>query len=361
MRNIRVNLKERSYNIRIGRGILSSLGIYLKRLHIGRDCYIITNARLKKKYSKSLDHPLTHSSFSLRYRLIPDSEKSKSLKSAYAILKDLAVFDKKKNIFILSFGGGVIGDLSGFVASIYRRGIPYVQIPTTLLAQVDSSIGGKTAVDMSAAKNLVGAIYQPKGVITDTSLLKTLSQRQIRSGLAEIIKYAVIKDSLLFDYLEKNNNSLLSLKSPGLEFVIGRCVKIKAGIIEKDEFEKKGIRTILNFGHTIGHAIETAGGYSRYNHGEAISLGMLVAMDISQMLGLTCKSTVSKIEALIQKIGLPYRIEKLKANAIINAHYHDKKFQGSKNRFVLVKDIGKVMVVENVPLPVIRKAIKNRF
>ncbi len=361
MIKIKVNLKGRSYNILVGRGILSSLGIYLKHLNIGRDCYIITNAWLKKKYSKALDLSLTHSGFSLRYRLVPDSEKSKSLELAYAILTDLAAFDKKKNIFILSFGGGVIGDLSGFVASIYRRGIPYIQIPTTLLAQVDSSIGGKAAVDLSAAKNLVGAIYQPKGVIIDTSLLKTLSQRQIRSGLAEIIKYAVIKDPFLFDYLEKKCNSILLLKSPDLEFVISRCVKIKADIIEKDEFEKKGIRTILNFGHTIGHAIETAGGYCGYNHGEAIALGMLVALDISRMLGLIDKSIAQRIEVLIQKIGLPYRIEKLRANGIIKAHYHDKKFQGSKNRFVLVKDIGKVKIVENVPLSVIRKAIKNRF
>jgi 3-dehydroquinate synthase len=361
MKKIRVDLKGRSYNIFIGRGIISSLGEYLKRLNIGRDCYIITNAWLKKKYSKALDIALTRSGFSLRYKLVPDSEKSKSLELAYEILNDLVSFDKKKDIFILAFGGGVIGDLSGFIASIYRRGVAYVQVPTTLLAQVDSSIGGKTAVDLSAAKNLIGAIYQPKGVFSDSGLLKTLSPRQIRSGLAEVIKYAVIKDAVMFKFLEENYNSILSLKSPELEYVISRCVKIKAGIIQKDEFERKGIRTILNFGHTIGHAIETAGGYSRYNHGEAVSLGMLVAVDISRMLGFTCKSTAQRIEDLIQKIGLPSRIEKVSLNDIIKAHYHDKKFKGSRNRFVLVKDIGKVKIIENVPLSVIKKAIKNRF
>ncbi|MBU2258055.1 MAG: iron-containing alcohol dehydrogenase, partial [Candidatus Omnitrophica bacterium] len=253
MKKIRVELNQRAYSVFIGRGILSSLGERLRQLNIGSDCYIITNAWLKKKYSKVLDAPLRSSGFTLRYMIIPDSEKSKSFESACNIFEDLAVVDKKKNIFILAFGGGVIGDLSAFIASIYRRGIPYIQIPTTLLAQVDSSIGGKAAVDMSAAKNLVGAVYQPKAVFSDNGLLKTLSSRQIRAGLAEIIKYGVIKEPGLFDFLEKNYNSVLMLNEAKLEYTISRCVKIKADIVKKDELDQKGIRAILNFGHTIGH------------------------------------------------------------------------------------------------------------
>ncbi len=261
MNSIRVNLKERYYDIIPGKHILAQSGRLIRGLNLGRDVYIITNASIKDRYGAILEKSLTNAGFKSKFTQVLDSEKSKSLETAYSVINDLANYDKKKQICVIAFGGGVIGDLAGFIASIYKRGIPYIQIGTTLLAQVDSSIGGKTAVDLKTGKNLVGSFYQPKLVISDVSLLETLDLRQLRSGLAEVIKYGIIKDPVLFKYLENNSNVIAGdlIKTLNLEFIISRCARIKAKVVEQDEKEKKGIRTILNFGHTIGHAIEAEG------------------------------------------------------------------------------------------------------
>jgi 3-dehydroquinate synthase len=251
--------------------------------------------------------------------------------------------------------------VAGFVASIYKRGIPYIQIPTTLLAQVDSAIGGKTAVDLAEGKNLVGAFYQPRLVFSDVTFLKTLSLKQIQAGLAEVIKYAIIKDPQLFSYLENNLGDCLALKTAPLEFIVKRCSCLKAKIVEQDEREEKGVRTILNFGHTIGHAIESAADYKRYNHGQAVALGMLVACQMSQNLGFIQDDILARIEKLIKATGLPTKINKISLAKILKAHYRDKKFIGKKNRFVLIQDIGKAKVVQDIPLRLIREAIKKRI
>lgn len=361
MKTIKVDLKERSYNIVVGYGISSLLGRQIRALKVGTDAFIITNSLVKNKYGKVLAHALKASGISSRFKVIPDSEKSKSAETASAVIKDLAVFDKGRKIFVIAFGGGVVGDLSGFVASIYKRGIPYIQIPTTLLAQVDSAIGGKTALDLSTGKNLVGAFYQPRLVFSDIKFLQTLSRRQLKSGLAEVVKYGIIKDSDLFSFLEKKHKDILTMKQLLFEYIIERCSKIKAEIVSKDEREEKGLRTILNFGHTIGHAIETASKFESYNHGEAIAMGMLVAADISVLLGLTDKATSSRIENIISKIGLPIKINNIKLESIINAHYSDKKFIGKYNKFVLIAGIGKARIVENIPLKTIKEALNNRM
>ncbi|MDD5432879.1 MAG: 3-dehydroquinate synthase [Candidatus Omnitrophica bacterium] len=360
MHTIKLNLDKRSYKIIVGYNIINLLGDYLIKLNIGIDAYIITNSLIKNKFGGTLNKILKQSGFSVKFKTIPDSEQSKSLELAATIIKDIANYDKKKQVFIIALGGGVAGDLTGFIASIYKRGIPYIQIPTTLLAQVDSSIGGKTAVDLAQAKNLAGSFYQPKIVFSDVALLSSLGTRQIHSGLAEVIKYAIIKDAKLFTFLEENLSNILSLKSSALEEIVKSCSKIKAQIVGNDEKEEKGIRTILNFGHTIGHAIEAACGYKKYTHGEAIALGMLVATDISKELRLINDSTKNKIENLIKNSGLPTKIEGVSLPKIINAHYRDKKFIGKTNRFVLITGIGKTKIVKNIPLPVIIKAIKNR-
>jgi len=361
MKTIKVNLKKRSYNIIVGSGTINLLGKYIRKLNIGSDAYIITNPLIKNKYSGLLDKVLRKSGFSLKYKLVPDSEKSKSIETAAAVIKDIAGYDKKRQLFIIALGGGVIGDLAGFVASIYKRGIPYIQLPTTLLAQVDSSIGGKTAVDLIEGKNLVGAFYQPKLVLIDTNVLKTLSLRQVKAAFAEIIKYGAIKDRNLFAYLEKNYKDILKLNPKKLEFIVSRCVDIKSKVIQLDEREEKGIRTILNFGHTIAHALEAAGGFKKYNHGEAVALGMLVACGISKKLKLTNKETAQRLEKLIAVMGLPTNIKKVPIAGIIKAHYRDKKFTGSKNRFVLIKNIGEVTLVENIPLEIIRESLAERI
>jgi len=376
MHIIKLSLKKRSYPIVVGYGILSQLGPslkctgrptpvglgpYLKKLNIGSDAYIITNALIRKKYGKVLENTLKRRGFSVKFKVVPDSEKSKSIETAAGVIKDIALYDKKRRLFIIAFGGGVIGDLSGFVASIYKRGIPYIQIPTTLLAQVDSSIGGKTAVDLSVGKNLVGAFYQPRLVFSDVRFISTLSPRQMRSGLSEVIKYAVLKDKKLFDYLEARYKDILACKKSALEHIVLRCSAIKARIVQQDEREEKGIRTILNFGHTAGHAIEAAAVYKGYTHGEAIALGMLVATDISTRLKLINGTTARRIEALIRKAALPIKIRGVRLRSIINAHYRDKKFIGAKNRFVLLTAIGRTKIAENIPLEIIVKALKKRF
>lgn len=361
MKIIKVGLKNRSYNIIAGNNIMTLLGRYISKLNIGHDAYIITNAFLKNKYGGVLTAALKNYSFDARFKIAPDTEKSKSIEMASLIIKDIARYDKKRQIFILAFGGGVVGDLAGFVASIYKRGVPYVQVPTTLLAQIDSSIGGKTGIDLMQGKNLVGAFYQPRLVLSEIGVLKTLSKKQIQNGLAEAIKYGIIKDARLFAYLEQNYKDILKLKTASLEFVVTRSSCIKAKIVQQDEREEKGIRTILNFGHTIGHAIEAAGKYKKYNHGEAIALGMLAAGDISEEAGLLDNRVNQRIKNLIESAGLPCKIKNISVSDIIKAHYRDKKFIGLKNRFVLIKDIGKAKIMEGIPLKIIKHALQKRI
>ncbi len=361
---VKLNLKKRSYQIVIGRGILKVMGREIKKLRIGSDAYIITNPSVRKRYGRVLAGALKHAGLSVKFKIVPDREQSKSIEIASVVIKDLASYDRKKRrIFIIAFGGGVIGDLAGFVASVYKRGVAYIQVPTTLLAQVDSSIGGKTAVDLSQGKNLVGAFHQPRMVYSDVDLLRTLDIRQLRSGLAEVIKYAIIKDKRLFQYLEKRYTDILALKLSALEFLVRRSSQIKALIVQQDEREEKGIRTVLNFGHTLGHALEAAGNYRGYNHGEAIGLGMLCATDLSSKLGLLKDRISERIERLLKSVGLPTKIEKknLPLDKIIRAYDHDKKFMGARNRFVLLEDIGRTKIKENIPLGIIGGVLKARM
>ncbi len=360
MKTIKVRLKKRSYEIIIGSRILRLLGKYVKKLNLGSDAYVITNAYLKNKYGKLLKGALRAARLSVRFKLVADSEQSKSINTASRVIEDLTRYDKKRRIFIIAFGGGVVGDLAGFIASVYKRGIPYVQVPTTLLAQVDSSIGGKTAVDLRQGKNLIGAFYQPRLVFSDVSLLESLKPRQVKAGLAEVAKYAVIKDARLFDYLEKNYRKILKTEEPALEFIVSRCSLIKARIVEQDEREERGIRTILNFGHTLGHAIEAAGSYKKYNHGEAVAIGMLLASDLSRKMKLLNQAPALRLEQLIRKLGLPDKIDGISVKKIIAAHYRDKKFIGPKNRFVLTRGIGRTQIKEAVALEAIKEVLKKR-
>jgi 3-dehydroquinate synthase len=359
MKTIKVNLGARSYPVFIGTGILGQAGRLISALAIGTDAYIITNTFIQKKYGALLLSALRMAGIAGRVKCIADTEKSKSLATAAVVLRDLARFDRKKRVFIIALGGGVVGDLAGFVAAIYKRGIPYIQIPTTLLAQVDSSIGGKTAVDLPEGKNLVGAFYQPRAVIADVALLRSLDKRQLRQGIAEVIKYGLIKDRPLFVYLEKNIKQILSGNTGALSFIVGRCAAIKADIVSRDEREERAIRTLLNFGHTIGHAIETAGGYGVYGHGEAVALGMLVAADISRQLKMLDAGSQERIKQLIFKAGLPAKLQGMSLQKIIAVHYRDKKFIAGKNRFVLLEEIGKAKVVTNISLVIIQRSLEK--
>ena len=361
MRRIEIKLKEKSYRIIIGNRIINSLGSLLNKLNIGKDAIIITNPLIKKYFGKKVEKSLAESNFTVKFLLTADTEKSKSTQAVFNLINSIAKYDIRKKMFIIALGGGVIGDLAGFIAAVYKRGIPYIQVPTTLLGQVDSAIGGKTAIDLRYAKNLVGAFYQPRLVISDISTLKSLNKRQIKSGLAEVVKYGIIKDRNLFEYIEKNIKKILSLDKRYLEHIIYKCSLIKTLVVQQDEKEEKGIRTILNFGHTIGHAIEAAGKYHFYNHGEAIAVGMICASQISERLGLLSKKSGIRIESLISKIGLPTKIRGIKLLDILSAHLHDKKFTSKRNRFVLPTTIGKVTIHEDVPLKIIKSVLKEKI
>ncbi|MDD3374772.1 MAG: 3-dehydroquinate synthase [Candidatus Omnitrophica bacterium] len=358
MKNVCVSLKENSYKIIVGHNILSKIGNQIKFLKIGDDAVIITNPLIKKLYGNALSKSLKKSKISAKFFCVPDTEKSKSQKVAFDVIQKIAQYDVKKKIFVIAFGGGVVGDLAGFVAALYKRGIPFIQVPTTFLAQVDSAIGGKVAIDLPAGKNLVGAFYQPKLVFSDVAVLKTLSQRQIRNGLAESVKYGVIKDKDLFVYISCNYKKLLSLDLPALSHVVLKCSHIKADVVSRDEKEKKGIRTILNFGHTIGHAIETVSSYDRYQHGEAVSIGMRAAGSIACAMGLFSQKDLDALESLLSQIGLPEKIKNVNVSSLMKIMVHDKKNISKKNRFVLPQKIGQVCVLEGVSLPLIQKTVK---
>lgn len=293
----------------------------------------------------------------------PSSEAAKSQTIFLKLIKAIAARDgKHQGIFLIALGGGVIGDLTGFAASVYRRGIPYIQIPTTLTAQVDSAIGGKTAIDLAEGKNLLGSVYQPALVLSDTELLNSLPDRHWTDGFAEVIKAGLIKDERLFSLLEKMGKEAIRANPKLLEKVIFSCAKMKAKIVEKDEFDKKDVRMILNFGHTIGHAIEAASKFSRHmTHGEAVSIGMLVASDISESLGvLKDRSLTARIEKILMKFELPVFFKGLPMESLMKAIGYDKKTQSGINRFLLPRTIGNIAIVKDVPPAVIEEALKKR-
>jgi len=357
MFTVKVNLNENSYDIVVGSDILGDLGKTIKASQIGRDAVVITNPVIKRLHGKKLNASLKKAGLSVKFLVVPDGEKSKSVSMAFRLIDEIASYSINKEVFIIAFGGGVIGDLAGFVAAIYKRGIPFIQVPTTFLAQIDSSIGGKVAVDLPAGKNLIGAFYQPKLVWSDVDLLSTLTKRQVRNGLAEAVKYGIICEKFLFDYIEQNVQKVFSFNPRVLSEIVYNCSGIKARVVMNDEKETKGVRTILNFGHTAGHAIEAASKF-RYHHGEAVALGMCIAADISKRLGLIGKKEVMHITKVLEDIELPTQIKKISFLQIMKHMQYDKKFRAGKNRFVLMTSIGSVKVIEGIDERIITSAIK---
>ncbi len=362
MKKITVSLGLRSYDIVVGYKIIDRLPEILEKLELGTDAVIISNPTIHHLHGGYLQSVLSRKGFSVNFKLVPDTERSKSQKTCFDVIDKIASYDVKKRIFIVAFGGGVIGDLSGFIASVYKRGIPYIQIPTTFLAQVDSAIGGKTGIDLAVGKNLIGSFYQPRLVLSDLSLLRSLSLKQIRNGLAEVIKYGVIKDTKLFEYVENNYKDILKLNIKSLEKIVYDCSQIKAKIVQLDEKDVTGQRAILNFGHTIGHAIEAAACFTKeYSHGEAVSIGMNCASSISYKLGLLKLSDKKRIENLLLRVGLPVSCLNLQIRDIMEAQSHDKKFIYGKNRFVLPKKIGSVVIKEDIPIKLIESILKDHI
>jgi 3-dehydroquinate synthase len=344
MRSVSVQLENRSYAIKIAPGLLPQLGRECARLKLGARCAIITDSNVRQNFGRPVYGSLVQAGFEPILISVSAGETSKSLKSVQDCFDQLASHRLERKSFIVALGGGVVGDLAGFVAATYLRGIPFVQIPTTLLAQVDSSVGGKTGVNLRAGKNLVGAFYQPRLVLCDLDTLKTLPEREFRSGLAEIIKYGIIYDARLFAELERNLPKILKRDLTILASVIARCCKIKAEVVALDETES-GLRAILNFGHTIGHAIENSSGYGKFLHGEAIAIGQVAAAQLSQkILGLT-SNAAERIQKLFARAGLPVKLKlnKVQQKKLFSAMALDKKVSGGEIKFVLAKKIGRVV------------------
>ncbi len=355
MKKVKVRLGGNSYDIHIGPGLLTQTGSKLQELGLSDKVVVVVDSTVKGVYGDTIRESLTGSGFKGLLLEIPEGEEQKSLETAGRLYHELTEFYAERTTPLLALGGGVIGDLTGFVAATYLRGVPLIQIPTTLLAQVDSSIGGKVAVNHGSLKNKIGAFYQPKLVISDISTLKTLPAGDLSDGLAETIKYGVIWDEEFFIYLEENLDKIKSLDEGTLETIVFRSAKIKAEVVAKDERDF-GLRNILNYGHTVGHAIETVSDF-KVRHGAAVAVGMLIAARISNKLGILDKSAVTRLNSLIARAGLPVKIPSLQLKRLIQAMKHDKKILQGKIRFVLPKSIGEVFVTDEVSSSMIEEVL----
>ncbi len=350
MRTVSVSLGARSYSILVGGDLLSSLGRRCRSLGLASSCAVIADAHVGPRYGPVALRGLEAAGFRPALVTVPAGEQAKRLKVVEHCFNQLAQQRLERKSFVVALGGGVTGDLAGFVAAAYLRGIAFVQVPTTLLAQVDSSVGGKVGVNLVAGKNLVGAFHQPRLVLCDLDVLGTLPDREFRAGLAEVIKYGILADAGLFRRLERDLDRILARDPKVLGPVIARCCEIKAEVVGEDETES-GRRATLNFGHTLGHAIEAITAYGRYLHGEAISIGQIAAALLSAKLLALPEGDVARIRSLFERAGLPttIRLSRAQRERLFGAMRLDKKVSGGEVKFVLARGIGDVIWGQRVP------------
>jgi len=355
----RIGLGNRSYDIHIQPGALDALGSEVRELFpdAGR-CLIVSNEVVAPLYLERSEQSLARSGFDCTSCILADGEKHKTLASWNMILDALMLAKLSRGEPLIALGGGVVGDMTGFAAACYRRGIPYIQVPTTLLAQVDSSVGGKTAINHPHGKNMIGAFYQPALVWIDPLVLGTLAVRELRAGIAELIKYGLIRDAGFFEFLKKRMDKLLALDAATVAEVIYTSCRHKAEVVMADETEQ-GQRALLNLGHTFGHAIESMTHYTQYLHGEAVALGTLMAARLSAQLGYVSASVEADIRDLYKHCGLPVDIPVFTADQWLDAMGHDKKNVGTRIRYILLKSIGEGFVAENVDESAVRKLIAS--
>lgn len=360
MEKVRVELAERSYEIIIGCKNLSLLGERILRFEFSPTIAVISNPTVFGIYGNEVMRSLRDANFNCISVIIPDGEQYKNITWVYNIITELLKNRLDRNSCLIALGGGVIGDITGFAASIYMRGINFVQVPTTLLSQVDSSVGGKTGVNHELGKNMIGTFYQPRLVWIDIDTLKTLPRRELLCGISEIIKYGVIWDRELFEFLDKNKDSVLSLEPSAMAYIIRRSCEIKADIVSRDE-QERGLRAILNYGHTIGHAVETETEYKRFLHGEAVAIGMNIEARLSWQMGLINKGDVIRIKRVIESYGLPSELpEDIDINSLISHMMIDKKVEAGQMRFILPEEIGRVIIKKGISVELIKNAILSR-
>ena len=348
-----VNLAERSYQVLIGHGLLDTLGEKLRAIHPGSSCAVITDSNVGPLYAARALKSLADAGFKTVLVTVPAGEKSKSLACVEKACDEMIAAGLDRNACVVALGGGVVGDLAGFVAAVYYRGIPFAQIPTTIISLVDSAVGGKTGVNATGGKNLIGSFHQPRFVLADVDTLKSLPAREFNEGFAEIIKHAIIRDAQLFeDIAVVDREEMVPL--------IARNVAIKAQIVSADEHETTGERALLNYGHTVGHGIEAAAGYGRYLHGEAISLGIVAATSLSVKKAGLSTDAQRQILARLEQFHLPVKLPAdISTESILSAMKTDKKFSQGKIRFVLANRIGEASLSDAVTIEDIRETIEE--
>jgi len=356
MIDVPVNLGTRSYRIVIGVGALSAIGAELARLKVGRKVALVTDAAILALHGAAVTQSLAAARFDVTTVLLPEGERAKTLDVAASTWERFLEAGLDRSSTIVALGGGAVGDLAGFAAATYMRGIGVVQAPTTLLAQVDASIGGKTAIDHPRAKNLIGAFHQPRLVLSDTATLLTLPEREYRSGLAEVIKHGIVLDAAYFEDVERGVGALLEREPAALERIVAGSCRLKASVVERDEQEAE-LRHVLNYGHTIGHAIEAVTGYRRFAHGEAVSLGIAAEAGIAERLGLAEPATRARQLRLLEAVGLPVRGVGEAPERVVEALARDKKAKDGRVPFVLAPEIGAFRLVFDVPRTVILDAL----
>jgi len=355
--SIRVALAERSYDIEISRGNLAQVASFISQRRKCTHAVVITDDNVRPLHAKTAAESLTAQGIRTDLLSIPAGEGSKSVAQAERLWNELVRLKADRKTIIVAVGGGVVGDLAGLVAATFGRGLAFVQIPTTLLAQVDSSVGGKVGINLPAAKNIVGAFWQPLGVLIDLDVLKTLPGREFRSGLAEVVKYGVILDADFFAYLEQYVDGLVARDSDVLEHIVAQSCRLKAVVVERDEREETGHRIVLNYGHTFCHAIETVTGYGRFLHGEAVAIGMIYASRLAQLLGRIDVVVTERQQALLRRLQLPTQVSDLDLDDLQTAMQHDKKSAHGRLRFVLPTRIGEVEVVGDIDPARVREAM----
>lgn len=355
MTKIEVGLGSRSYPIHIGPGLLDRTDSLAAAIP-GPDVLVVTNEVVAPLYLERVCNTL--SGFRVRQLVLPDGEAHKTLATVEKILDALVQSGYSRDATVLALGGGVVGDMAGFAAACYQRGIAFLQVPTTLLAQVDSAVGGKTAVNHAQGKNLIGAFHQPIAVVADTDTLVTLPDRELKAGLAEVIKYGAIMDSAFLDWLEQNMAGLLARQPEALARAIQRSCELKARVVEMDEREH-GCRAILNFGHTFGHAIEALTGYGKWLHGEAVAVGMVMAADFSVTRGLLGAEDAHRLKRVLEAAGLPVTPPGVSGSAFMQAMAHDKKVLGGRIRLVLLRRLGEATVTDDYPADELDRFVKN--
>lgn len=358
MNEVRVNLGERSYSIHIGDHILETIGEKMLDFSFSRTALIISDTNVAPLYLDTVANSVRSAGFTVHTAIVEAGEQSKAFSVAESLFTICIEKGLDRKSPIIALGGGVVGDLAGFIAASYLRGVPFIQIPTSLLAQVDSSVGGKVAVNHALGKNLIGAFYQPKFVLIDTSTLTTLPMRELSTGLAEVIKYGLIADRDLFDYLSAHHSAVLSLDKEAIRYLVTRSCEIKADVVTRDEKESS-LRMILNFGHTAAHAIEADTKYLRYNHGEAVAIGMVAAARISQSLGYINDAAVRAIEDQIAAYRLPLSTEMCREEDLFRLLYHDKKMVGGKLNWVLLTAIGTTKIQSDIEETIIHQALES--